>query len=126
MAKAHSPLHVILWQAREAQTALLAAAAAQKMLFDDIAAWAAHENRALSDVCSSASELSALYAAAQAQIAWAYKSLRKDMNLILEGEKRCDTAQKKLQEADEKRQKLRRQVGIAQKEVHEFSAKSRL
>ncbi|CAG7837619.1 unnamed protein product [Allacma fusca] len=110
MSKAHTPLHVMIWQAREAQSALLAAATAQKTLFSDIASWASQENRALSDVCSSASELSSLYSGVQVQIALAYKSFRKDMMLILEGEKRCDGAQRKLQEAEEKRLKLRRQV----------------
>lgn len=108
--RAHGPLQMLLWQAREAQTTLLAAASAQKTLFSDIAAWASSENRALSDVCSSASELSALYSGALAQLALAFKSFRKEMSLVLEGEKRCDQSQKKLQDAEQKRIKLRRQV----------------
>lgn len=101
---------MLLWQAREAQSTLLAAAAAQKTLFNDIAAWASSENRALSDVCSCASELSSLYGGALTQLALAFKSFRKEVSLVLEGEKRCDVNQKRLQDAEQKRIKLRRQV----------------
>lgn len=112
LGRAHAPLHMLLWQAREAQSTLLAAAAAQKTLFTDIAAWASSENRALSDVCSCASELSTLYSGALTQLALAFKSFRKEMSLVLEGEKRCDATQKRLQDAESKRIKLRRQVCI--------------
>lgn len=119
MTKAHSPLHVLLWQAREAQSALLAAAAAQKTLFSDFAAWASTENRALSDVCGCVQELSSLYTAALAQLAIAYKAFRKEIGLILEGERRCDSGQRKLNDAEAKRIKLRRQVLRAQNRVQE-------
>jgi hypothetical protein len=110
MAKAHGPLHVLLWQARESQSALMAAAAAQKNLFADIVSWASTENRGLRDVCTCVTELSSVYTSALAQLALAYKSFRKEMGLILEGERRCDSVQRKLAEAEGKRVKLRRQV----------------
>lgn len=88
----------------------MAAAFTQKTLFNDIAAWASTENRALSDVCSNIAELSSLYTSALAHLALAYKSFRKEMGLVLEGERRCDLIQRKLHEAEEKRIKLRRQV----------------
>lgn len=90
----------------------MAAAAAQKTLFSDIAAWASSENRALNDVCSSASELSSLYNGVLKQLAHSFKSFRKEMNLVLEGEERCDSLQKRLQEAEQSRIKLRRQVSF--------------
>jgi hypothetical protein len=110
MTKSHGLLHVLIWQAHEAQSALQAAATAQKVLFNDMAAWASSENRALSDVCSCASELTSLYTAAMNQLAYAFKSLKKEMSLILEGERRCDAVQRKLHDAENKRIKLRREV----------------
>jgi hypothetical protein len=112
IGKTHSPLHVLLWQSKETQRALSAAAAAQVTLYSDVASWAASENRALRDVCSHASELNELAAAAQVQLAFAYKSFRKDMGMVLEGEKRHDAAQKLFQEAEKKRVKLKKQVRI--------------
>ncbi|CAL8117513.1 unnamed protein product [Orchesella dallaii] len=114
LGRSHAPLHMLLWQAREAQSTLLAAASAQKTLFSDIAAWASTENRALNDVCSCASELSTLYSGALSHLAYAFKTFRKEVSLVLEGEKRCDLAQKRLQDAEQKRIKLRRQVLRAQ------------
>jgi len=110
MTKSHGLLHVLIWQAQEAQSAMKAAASAQKILFNDIAAWASTENRALSDVCSCASELTSLYTSAMTQLAYAFKALKKEMTLILEGERRCDAVQKKLHDAENKRIKLRREV----------------
>jgi len=110
MSKAHSPLHVLLWQARETERALQVSATAQKILFSDVAAWASAENLAISDVCSNFAELNALASAAQAQLAKTYKSFRKDMAMVLEAEKRADVARRKLQEAEVKRHKARRLV----------------
>jgi len=101
---------MLLWQAGEVSRMLSAAGEAQKTLFQDLAAWASSENRALSDVSACVAELTSLYAGTQVQLASAYKAFRKDISLILEGETRCDAAQKKLQEAEHKRLKLRRQV----------------
>jgi len=107
----HSDLQMVISQMKDLKNASKVFTQAQSEAMQDLVKWSLKgENRAIADALSQVGELFAVWSEVQREFTENWKEFRHQFDLILEGDRQLDFAKGNLQAAEQKENKLKKEL----------------
>jgi len=107
----HSDLQMVISQMKDLKNASKMFTQAQSEAMQDLVKWSLKgENRAIADALSQVGELFAVWSEVQREFTENWKEFRHQFDMILEGDRQLDFAKCNLQDAEQKENKLKKEL----------------